>query len=176
MNTIIVFFVIFAILTLLLSNINTYNTKSYMSYIPNKPELAINTALIIPKEITVKQKKYPKNDLVDTIMKHPNQNVVFKTTYLNDVCKTSKDCPDGLLCVFNGSENHCAKEIPISKCQGLSCNSKQNQRQKYHKLGETCGIIPNSIVPDLCDDTSNLRCMSNDFRNNFYGICSKIIN
>lgn len=169
MYTLIVFLVTSIVLILLLRHIPVNIIRP--SY---KPELAINTPLIIEKKKEQSKIEYPKNDLIQLIITNPRQNIEFKTSYLGDSCKSSKECPDGLSCVSDGNNQYCAKEIPIIQCQSKTC--KVQSTQSIHTLGQTCGAIPNSIIPDICDESISLKCMSNDFRNNFAGRCTRIIN
>lgn len=127
-----------------------------------------NTEFISTSSPFTSQKLYVGNDLVKNIMKKDYTNIEYKTSHLGDVCETSKNCPDGLSCVFDGQSKYCAKEIPLLKCKGLACN------QKIHNLGQKCGkSLENNIMQVLCNN--DLKCMSKDFRNNEIGTCSNII-
>lgn len=191
MNILFILILIFIILRLFVfstvySNINIEQPVS-------KPILGIRQALIYIKEkIQDSFTFYPDNDLINNIMKKNYTNIEYKTTNLGDKCESSKDCPDGLSCVFDGKNKYCAKEIPLFKCTSKSCmltetfgekciSNGDNQycvkkpsllyNQKIHNLGESCGKSQ-TILDDLCAE--NLKCMSNNLNNNVQGICSQI--
>lgn len=188
MNYILLFIVILIITVLLLRTVMN-KPYSFTNARTIKPILYVQQATYNDKDINqninqnINQKqdqdtsqymvytsgvKYPSNDLINLIMKKDYKNIEYKTSNLGDVCETSKNCPDGLYCVFDGKSKYCAKEIPLLKCQGLACN------QKIHNLGEKCGkSVDNTIMQVLCNN--NEKCMSRDFRNNEIGTCSKII-
>lgn len=181
MNYILLLIVIISIITLLLRTI--MNRFISMTNFKNvKPIIDVHEAtyseIKIPQETNGNSsftsytfyKPYIGNDLVKNIMKKDYKNIEYKTSNLGDSCEISKDCPDGLSCVFDGRTKFCAKEIPLLKCKGLACD------QKKHNLGENCGeSVDSSILQILCDESKNLKCMSGDFRNNVIGTCSNII-
>jgi hypothetical protein len=192
MNLLLIFILIFIILRLFV--FSTIYSNTYTQQPIPKPFLSIKQALIYIKEkiqdsITI----YPKNDLINNVMKKNYKNIEYKTTNLGDKCDSSKDCSDGLSCVFDGKNKYCAKEIPLFKCTSKSCSLTETfdekcisdgkkqycvkrpsllYNQKINNLGQSCGKSQ-TILQDLCSD--NLKCMSKDLTDNVQGICSRII-
>ena len=131
------------------------------------------------------QINYPSNDIVNNIQTNKKDyiNISFKKYNVNDKCKTTSECPDGLSCAFDGTNSYCARQIPTSICTGISCHQSTND------INGDCGgfAINNSVSGNLCK--KELSCVSqynpNDnysvsygitnLSNNTYGICTKIL-
>ena len=71
---------------------------------------------------------YPPNDIVNNIQNNKTDyaNISFKKSNINDLCKQSSDCPDGLICAFNETNSYCARQIPVTTCVGQQLTNDIN--------------------------------------------------
>jgi len=172
--TFVLFLIIFKILFDSLVDTNTTTTESTQSTQLEKEDLhslSVRQAYVFMGENVTSGNTvttYPPNDIVNTIQNAKTQiNIVIKKTNLNDVCSSSTDCPDGLICANDGISNRCSRIVPIFKTQESTSS----------KLGEWCGNINSySLNNNYCNTTGNLICVSNNINNTTYGVCANKLN
>ena len=141
---------------------------------------------------------YPPNDLVNIINNQKTskeyKQVSYKKTTLSSICKSSKDCEDGLVCAGNNNTSGnflpvnytCKRVISTMPCNHYSCmnpyikqninmtaNTKTNSNTAFNisNLGDFCGGSTRNIIGNICNTTGNLICVSDNIISTSSGIC-----
>jgi hypothetical protein len=167
--------------------------QPYVFYDQNQSNQQTQILTPTPIQIT-----YPPNDLVNTINNQKTskiyQQVSYKKTTLSSMCKSSKDCEDGLVCAGNNNttgnllpvDYTCKRVIATMPCNNYSCmNPYQKQKIKITAntqidpnttfnisgLGEFCGGNTLNIIGNICNTTGNLICASDNITSTSSGIC-----
>lgn len=140
----------------------------------------------------------PPNDLLNIINNQKKTNVYeqisYKKTTLASICKSSKDCEDGLVCAGNNNTSGnllpidytCKRIITTIPCNNYSCmnplereknkitqNTVLNRNIIYNisELGEFCGGNTLNITGNTCNKNKNLICASDSINSTSAGIC-----
>ena len=163
--------------------------QPYVFYYQNQSNQ--QTQISTPTPIT-----YPPNDLVNIINNQKTskvyQQVSYKKTTLSSVCKSSKDCEDGLVCAGNNNttgnflpvDYTCKRVIATMPCNNYSCMNPYQKRKINNSgvqnntttfnisgLGEFCGGNTRNIIGNICSTNGNLICASNNITSTSSGIC-----
>ena len=139
----------------------------------DKQILYVNQPLSYIKQTEVPMTSIKENDIVNLIEKDvQHKNIKFVTNYLGDSCKSSKDCPDELICSSYDDINFkCNRRVPENQCYLQTC------KNKIGHLGDSCGGITENMLGNdtYCSRDENLKCVTSSLMNNASGVCAVTI-